>query len=161
MFLLRQSDNIEASFNPRSIYVEERKMIETTGSCKCGLVQYEIKAEKINATNCHCKKCKKLSGSAFSALAVVGRDDFTFVKGEELLTVYQVSEQMKKHFCSTCGTPMLHQHELYNTRALIPLGTLDDPSIVTPSFNIFCESKLPWIMDIAELPSFDQLPVKV
>lgn len=133
-------------------------MIETTGSCKCGEVQYRIATERLTAANCHCATCKKLSGSAFSAIALVNRSDHHFLKGEKSLTSYSISDKASKLFCRICGTPVLHVHQGFADRYIIPLGSLDDPAVVTPAINVFCESMLAWVGEISQLPGFDQLP---
>ncbi len=40
-----------------------------TGGCLCGAVRYEVSGEPYIAGLCHCTKCRKLTGSAFSATA--------------------------------------------------------------------------------------------
>lgn len=129
-----------------------------TGSCFCQAVQYVITGEIKSVVNCHCNKCKKMSGSAFAEIVVLADQDLEITAGQEQLRSYTISEGSTKNFCGTCGTPIYNAHVKYPGHYMLQVGTLDDPALVTPAVNIFCESKLPWVNDIADLPSFDQLP---
>ncbi len=40
------------------------------------------------------------------------------------------------------------------------VGSLDEPSLAAPAINIFCESMVPWVKDIADLKCFDREPTK-
>ncbi|MFA5516321.1 MAG: GFA family protein [Desulfuromonadales bacterium] len=129
-----------------------------TGSCKCGQIRYEISPERLVAANCHCNMCKKMTGGAFSSIVLVDDSTFVLLDGEELLTHYTVSERASKHFCSRCGSPVFSRHIGFPGKRLIALGTLDDPTAVTPGVNVFCESILRWAGAVGDLPSFDREP---
>jgi hypothetical protein len=121
-------------------------------------VQYTISDEIKSVVNCHCKTCKKITGAAFETIAVIDETSLEVLRGEELLTVYQISDTAKKHFCKNCGTPIYNLLSAYPGRCLVQVGSLDDPSLVSPAVNIFCESMLPWTRDIADMKCFDKLP---
>lgn len=127
-----------------------------TGSCLCKSVQYTVTAPFRMAVNCHCNTCKKITGAAFEALALVEEERLEITRGKELLTTYRIGELAKKHFCSRCGTPIYNLHVKVPGQALIHIGSLDNPGAVTPSANIWCESMLPWVKSLGELKSFDQ-----
>jgi hypothetical protein len=56
-----------------------------------------------------------------------------------------------RHFCPECGSSI--SDEPTRHRALRPdggvinlnAGTLDDPSLVVPTLEIYCDSALPWV----------------
>jgi hypothetical protein len=131
-------------------------MSELTGSCHCKSVRYTVKSPFRMALNCHCNTCKKMTGAAFEAIALIEESELEFSRGKELLTTYQVSQLARKHFCSRCGTPIYNLHVKVPGQAIIHIGSLDDPAAVTPSVNIFCESMLPWVKSLADLKNFDQ-----
>ncbi|TIT98114.1 MAG: GFA family protein, partial [Mesorhizobium sp.] len=44
--------------------------ITRSGSCLCGGVQFQVTGEPLRVGLCHCKDCRKTSGSAYQAFAV-------------------------------------------------------------------------------------------
>lgn len=127
-----------------------------TGSCLCKSVRYTVKSPFQMALNCHCATCRKITGAAFEAIAVVDESALEFTRGKELLTAYRIDEVARKHFCSRCGTPIYNLHIKVPGRALVHIGSLDHPAAVTPSINLFCESMLPWVKSLTDLKSFDK-----
>ena len=127
-----------------------------TGSCFCKTVQYRIKSAIAMAVNCHCNNCKKISGGAFASLAVVREKHLEITSGEESLATYQLSENLKKHFCNRCGTPIFNRNSRYPGRCMVALGSLDDPRAVTPSVNVHCENQLDWVILDDQLQNFQQ-----
>ena len=47
------------------------------GSCGCGKVTYQIKDKPLITQACHCKDCKKSTGSSFVIHTMVFEDDFS------------------------------------------------------------------------------------
>jgi hypothetical protein len=71
-----------------------------TGSCHCGAVTYEAKADIQSVMECNCSYC----GRRGFLLAFVPREDFTLKSGEENLTEYRFNSGRIQHlFCKTCG----------------------------------------------------------
>jgi hypothetical protein len=129
-----------------------------TGSCKCSEVKYEIKSEVEMVANCHCNTCRKMSGAAFATIVVVDEQSCEIFAGRNEMTAYQVTDNVEKHFCRKCGTPVYYLNKKFPGKCLIPIGSLDNPTGLKPSINVFCESMLPWVSSIDEITSFDQLP---
>jgi hypothetical protein len=126
------------------------------GSCQCKAVQYEINPTVKLVGNCHCTICRKITGASFSTIVIVAEDDFTVVQGTDQLSTWQVSGLAAKNFCCKCGTPIFNTNKKYPGRRMIFLGSFDDPKFATPTVNVHCENKLPWVDSIEELKSFDQ-----
>lgn len=132
----------------------------TTGSCLCNSVKYTITEEIKSVVNCHCNTCKKITGGAFETIAVIEEKNLKITAGENVLTTYHINENAKKHFCGTCGTPIFNLLNKYPGRCMVQVGSFDQPSLVAPAVNVFCESMLPWVKGIADLKCFEQLPTK-
>ena len=49
------------------------------GSCGCKKVNYEIKDKPLITQACHCKDCKKSTGSSFVIHTMVFEDDFSII----------------------------------------------------------------------------------
>lgn len=130
--------------------------MQATGSCLCGTVKYIVTGDFELSGNCHCNTCKKMTGSAFEAFAIIDRENFTFLEGEASLVPYKISPKAKKHFCGTCGTPVFNRHRLAPGKLIVHVGTLDEPGRVVPAVNLYWESMLPWLAEISSLKNFDQ-----
>lgn len=127
-----------------------------TGSCGCGAVQYEISGPVKLVVNCHCNTCRKMNGAAYSTYGVIARDALAIQQGQESIATYQVSENAQKQFCSICGSPLYNVGNRYPGLCMVHYGSLSGSHSLTPAFNIYCESKLPWVDGIASIKSFDQ-----
>lgn len=132
----------------------------TSGSCLCNSIKYVINEEINSVVNCHCKTCKKITGGAFETIAIVGEKSIDVIAGQELLNTFRINENADKNFCSICGTPIYNQVDRYPGFSMVHIGSLDQPFLVAPVKNIFCESMLPWVKGIADLECFEQLPTK-
>ncbi|BAZ38462.1 hypothetical protein NIES4101_43990 [Calothrix sp. NIES-4101] len=70
------------------------------GGCHCGAVRFRVEVEKHKADDCNCSICSK---KGFLHL-IVKRDQFTLLKGEDVLTTYTFNTGIAQHkFCSVCG----------------------------------------------------------
>lgn len=71
------------------------------GSCHCGAVAFEVSTEiPTTAISCNCSHCRR-KGFLFS---FVPYDDFSVIRGEDLLTDYYFNKHAICHrFCAICG----------------------------------------------------------
>lgn len=129
-------------------------MSEMTGRCSCGDLAYKVSGKARSVVNCHCRVCRKMNGSAFSTYVAVGADDFQFVDG--VPASYQVSENIGKSYCGSCGTPIFNSNIKYEGLFILHLGSLDVPEIHTPQANIYCDSELDWIPSISDQKQYQQ-----
>ncbi len=127
-----------------------------TGSCFCKVVQYRITSAIPMAVNCHCSHCKKISGGAFASLAVVREKHLQITAGKDCLATYSLSENIEKHFCRHCGSPIFNRNSRFPGRCMVALGSLDDPEGVVPSINVHCENKLSWVLLNDKMQNFAQ-----
>lgn len=124
------------------------------GSCLCGGVQFEAD-EVALITNCHCSMCRKASGGAFGSFAHVRPQQFRYIKGQDLIALYESSPGNPRGFCRVCGSiaPVLREDQ---PSVVVPAGTLDDDPRVRPALHIFTGSKAPWWEIHDELPQFEE-----
>ncbi|HJR72463.1 MAG TPA: GFA family protein [Luteimonas sp.] len=126
-----------------------------TGSCFCGSVRYEIDGDVGSTYYCHCSRCRKISGSAFSANAVISPSQFRVVLGEELLMSITDEQRVSRGFCSRCGSHLtVSQGEHMRLR----LGSLDTPLGAPLGRHIFVASKADWFQILDDLPQHDERP---
>lgn len=131
-----------------------------TGSCLCKSIKYVVNDEIKSVVNCHCNTCKKITGGAFETIAVVSENSLEVIEGQELITTFRINDNADKNFCSICGTPIYNQVDKYPGFTMVHVGSLDQPGLVKPAKNIFCESMLPWVKELADLDNFEQLPTQ-
>jgi hypothetical protein len=130
----------------------------TTGSCLCGQVRYELAGPGQFINHCHCSMCRKAHGAAFRTRASVGRADFRFVAGEELVQRYRSSPGTERSFCRVCGANLVSFFDDRPDVLGFPLGTLDDDPGVKPVAHMHVASKAPWHDITDDLPCFETVP---
>lgn len=126
-----------------------------SGSCFCGAVKYEIRGELGTAYYCHCSRCRKISGSAFSANAVVTASDLVLLQGEDSLKATTSDTGVMRVFCAGCGSSLwVRQGDQMRLR----LGTLDTPVVPGPQMHIYSGSKANWVSICDDLPQYTVRP---
>jgi hypothetical protein len=125
------------------------------GECFCGSVTYEIDGDLGRTYYCHCSRCRKLSGSAFSANAVVSPSQFRVTQGVELLAAHTDGNGVKRTFCSRCGS---HLHMSQGDQMRLRLGTLNTSLGGPLDMHIYAQSKADWFEILDDLPRHDERP---
>jgi GNAT superfamily N-acetyltransferase len=126
-----------------------------TGSCQCGAVMYEVHGELKTPYFCHCSRCRKNSGSAFTSNAVIAPEDFVVVKGKECLKSFTTDTGINRVFCAECGSPiMVWQDDQMRLR----LGSLDTALSTPPEAHIFVASRAEWFEIHDDLPKYAGRP---
>lgn len=129
-----------------------------SGSCLCEGIAYEITGEIGPVFNCHCSKCRRWHGAAFRTRTSIKRDQFRWIKGEELLSTYNSSEDVCKYFCKNCGSPLISSYLSKPEVFGIALGGLEQDPGVRPKAHIFVDSKAPWYEISDDIPQFPDWP---
>lgn len=101
------------------------------GGCLCRSVRYEVRAEPIRVTICHCTFCQRLTGSAFLVEPIFKRTDVTFTAAAP--SVYQhrsdgSGKLVAVHFCPACGVHVMLSFERFPEVVGLFGGTFDDPN---------------------------------
>ena len=131
-------------------------MIE--GGCNCGAVRYTLEGVPLAVAACHCTRCQRQSGSAFSVNLVFKASAVT-VTGT--LAAYDDPETssgapVRREFCAACGSPIRSVPAANPRIVAIKAGTADEPGGLAPTLHIWTRSKLPWVEIPAALPQFAQ-----
>lgn len=119
---------------------------EWTGGCMCGAVRYRALGEPIRIEVCHCRTCRRNTGSAFG-IFVLFKADQAVVEGEEAVTTYRSSSQTSRHSCRQCGTPLFNRFEGHID---FHLGTLDEAERLHPQTEIWTVRRLPWLSPLPD-----------
>ncbi|WP_220475113.1 GFA family protein [Paracoccus sp. JM45] len=82
---------------------------------------------------CHCKFCQKATGGAYMIQPVFNVDDFAVTAGVPKVYTH-ISEgsgqEVRVHFCDTCGTKIFLTFQRFEGAVGIFGGTLDDPNAI-------------------------------
>jgi hypothetical protein len=128
-----------------------------SGSCLCGSVRFEFTGVLRSLQACHCSRCRKFYGGAFGPVAIVDRDGFSYMSGEDNIASFRSSERVNRYFCRTCGSP-LPLVEPWDPLVGVPAGLLDDDPGRPIDSHIFVGSKATWYSIADAAPQHDEWP---
>jgi hypothetical protein len=126
------------------------------GSCLCGNVRYELRGELGEFGYCHCKSCRKASGSSHAANAPIDRSDFLLVRGGDTLREFESSPGKFRAFCSRCGSPIYAYLAASPSVLRIRLGSLDTEFTKQPRAHTFVADKAAWEPIKDDIPQFPE-----
>lgn len=132
-----------------------------SGSCLCGAVKYQIMAPFRVFQYCHCSRCRKFTGSAFSPNIFVPPQQFNWVSGERFIGHYELpdTKYFTTCFCKNCGSSLPWAVK-GGLNIVVPAGTLDEQPGIEPQQNIFWGSRASWYRHPDTLVYYDALPEK-
>ena len=114
------------------------------GSCGCQNVKYRVNDKPLFTQACHCKDCKKSTGSSFVIHTMVLEKDLE-VKGDvasiELPT--GSGKGVNAFFCIICGVYVFCRYNISAGRVAVRSQTLENS--IQPQAHIFVKDKDPWI----------------
>ena len=129
-----------------------------TGTCLCAGVCFEVRGRLTPIQCCHATRCRKATGSAFAPEVAARSADFRWIRGEELVRVFEAPllhepPAYRRAFCRVCGSPL----PVVNPGApfvVLLAGVLNEDPEVRPFRHVFVGSKAPWFEILDELPKF-------
>lgn len=127
----------------------------TQGRCLCGAVTWDVGGDFPFLTHCHCSRCRKAHGTAFSSAIAVAEADF-HLHGKEDVASWQSPEGSLRNFCKHCGSavPGLPWQGL----VFVPVGNFEVDPAMPSGFHIFVGSKAPWYDITDNLPRYEAYP---
>ena len=118
---------------------------QITGGCMCGAVRFEIAAPLMGALYCHCKRCQRRSGSAFSVTALTQPGSFAVAEGADAIRTYDPGDGgWLKSFCSDCGSHLYTTNPENEDLLAVRMGGLDEDPGIRPSVHQFVDYAAPW-----------------
>jgi hypothetical protein len=123
------------------------------GSCLCGSVAFAVELPFEHFRHCHCSRCRKATGTAHATNAVVKADALQWLRGQELVTRYDLptAKSFATSFCRRCGSPLPHLTRS-GREAILPVGAFDDELTVKPERHMHWGSRAAWYVHGNELP---------
>jgi hypothetical protein len=119
-----------------------------SGHCLCGAVTFELAGDPLAMAVCHCDHCQRQSGGAFSINIIAHKSQLTL--NGELRTYQERGENgddvyVERRFCPTCGSSVMSELMKRDGVIAIKAGVLDDKSGVSPTLEIWCDDRQPWV----------------
>ncbi len=99
-----------------------------TGGCACGAVRYETRGPLRDVVNCHCERCRRVTGHFMAATASADGD--LVVTGEGALQWWEAAAGVRYGFCRFCGSTLFWRADGAD-RTSIAAGTIDPPTALT------------------------------
>ncbi len=133
--------------------------LNINGGCLCGEIQFEVSGDPKTFYHCHCKRCRKASGTGHATNLLLTDATLTWKKGQQLLKFYKVpdAERFGRQFCSNCGSAVARFVPELNA-VMIPAGSMDSDVPVKPQARIFWDSRAEWTCSGDALPMFAEYP---
>jgi hypothetical protein len=134
--------------------------MRVSGGCHCGRIGYEATVDPNAVGICHCTDCQKLSGSAFR-VTVPARADAFVMRGEPKIYIKTADSGTKRAhaFCPECGTPIYASAVSNPPSYSLRVGTIKQRAeLGAPKRQIWCQSALPWSMDLTDVERFPRQP---
>jgi hypothetical protein len=126
------------------------------GSCLCGDVAWEADGPFELMAHCHCTRCRKAHGTAFSTAFSAPASRFRLTRGAERVATSPSPLGFTRPFCRRCGSGV--PGEPTEERVFLNAGSLGDDPVVRPLAHIFVASQAPWYELFDTLPRFDTWP---
>ncbi|TJW17428.1 MAG: GFA family protein [Mesorhizobium sp.] len=120
--------------------------IRRSGSCLCGGVQFSVTGEPLRVGLCHCKDCRKISGSAYSAFAIWPLEAFE--------TTGIVNTYGGRSFCPTCGSRVTSVGE---NEVEVMIGSLDVAPTegLEPGYELWIGRREQWLQPLPGTRQFE------
>lgn len=130
----------------------------TEGSCSCGAVRFRVTGPFESFFLCHCRRCRKDTGSAHAANLFSQAAELHWLRGQDTVRTYRVPHtRHRKSFCTICGSSVPHSAD-DGAGIVVPAGCLDSAIDLLPDAHIFCASRAEWDVRLEDIPHCAALP---
>ena len=111
----------------------------------CRAVRFEVGAPLLGALYCHCNRCQRRTGTAFSATGLTQVNSFAVTEGEDKVGTYDPGDGgWLKMFCRECGSQVYTTHPDNRDLVAVRLGALDQDPGVRPNVHQFVSYAASW-----------------
>jgi hypothetical protein len=126
------------------------------GRCSCGEVRFRMSSPPLIVHACHCTECQRLSGGAFAINALIEADRVETLSGapEPVPVIGTSGKPQSIYRCPRCRVALWSHYPGGGAKlSFIRVGTLDEPSRLTPDIHIYTSTKLPWLALPPDVPA--------
>jgi hypothetical protein len=133
-------------------------MADRTGRCLCGHISYRLTAEPVISRICWCRNCQRISSNG--TVNAVIKTEAIEISGtpSEHTGPADSGNQVRRRFCPRCGTHLFSDTTGRPGMTVVRLGTLDDPSSIKPTANIWTASAPTWACLDSTLERIERQP---
>lgn len=132
-----------------------------TGGCLCGQIRYRITSEPGPSRVCWCRDCQRISSNGtVNAIFPSSSIEVSGATGQHHKAA-DSGNQVIRHFCPACGTQLFSDSTGRPGLTVVRLGTLDEPSLIKPTANIWSASAPNWACLDRSLEVFEGPPPSV
>lgn len=112
----------------------------TAAQCYCGQVRLQFAAPPKGVIHCHCRQCRRLSGSAFTTWVSFAKAAMA-ITGEA--TSFQATPNVLRHFCGRCGSHVYTLDARMPDIVGVPAGAIEG-ELPAPTAHYFVHHKAAW-----------------
>jgi hypothetical protein len=133
-------------------------MKEFTGGCLCGAVRYRLTGEPVVSRVCWCRDCQRIASNG--TVNVIFPTSSIDIRGtpSEHSHVAESGNDVRRRFCPACGSHLFADSTGRPGLTVVRVGTLDDPSSIIPTSNIWAASAPAWACLDSELQRVEKQP---
>jgi len=124
------------------------------GGCLCGATRYRVRGKPTNTMICHCRTCRRATGSPVVAWLTFAKADFEVTTGA--LAEFRSSPPVRRGFCGTCGTPLTYSHRESPDSIDITTCSFDEPQAFPPTHHSWLSDDVGWVRFGDGLPAFQE-----
>jgi hypothetical protein len=112
-----------------------------------------VTGEPVRVSVCHCRDCKKRSGSAFAVQARWPAERVQIEgRSKSFVNIADSGNRMAFNFCPDCGSDVHYEISgKFDGLVAIPLGAFDDPHFASPAFSVWERRKHDWVEILGEV----------
>ena len=128
-----------------------------SGGCLCGDVRYVVTASPTVVSLCHCRNCRKQSGSYRAVNWILPENELS-IDGQ-LATYLDKGDSGRavlRQFCPRCGSPVRTLAEAMPGLVILKAGTLDETAHDLPQRASYIVNAAAWELSALECPQFQR-----
>ena len=132
--------------------------MKVDGTCHCGEIAWEAEIDAQAVLVCHCTDCQVLGGGAFRWGTLIAMEDFVLLRGTPKFYRKTAASGAQRDlaFCGTCGTSLYGTQAGSPTHLSLRLSGARQARDLVPAMQMWSQSALPWVHDLAHLPAIPQ-----
>lgn len=115
-----------------------------SGNCQCGIFKFTVEGSFGEVRYCHCGKCRRGNGTAFTANARVKKSQWKLEGPVEEITEYEHKPGLFKAFCSKCGSPLYARSSHDPDDIRVRIGGFDGILDVKITGHVWTSYKASW-----------------
>ncbi|MDP1964632.1 MAG: GFA family protein [Reyranella sp.] len=114
-------------------------------TCCCGQCTIDVDGEpEINAV-CHCRNCKKRTGSAFGWSTYFADSQIIGRTGDVAVYMIGGANPQQRWFCRNCGSTLFWKAARLRGRTGVAGGCFTDNSLGPPSVTVSNDGRCAWV----------------